>query len=414
MNKKKVKWRAFFLLCLLCFLPAFSAAGAGQVQEPLFFAGEDEINGYRYEAPGIGSLSANVKEGEAASVVVLTVDGPGSYYLYQDGNRKRYKGGDILYEAGDYELYLYPLDTEQRYAKFTFQIQNDFENLEEELKPGKTVINPELSIGYDKNINMYSYTLPNGSGFWLSVPLGGISDQPVTVRLMDGSYVFLAYCNGEAEAIPEDMIFTRQGQYRMTVESIASMAGKRDNNLYKIDIYFTIGTSAVNQMELLNAPTGFLVDAVTCNGRSLKPDGEEFIRLKADGIYHAVFADRENPETVWQMKFNRDTSPPCLIFNQPMNGGRLDSPVAYTVPEAGCSVTVKFNGILIPAANRSFSEGGYYEVVAKDIAGNERIYSFYIENRYPLADRRMIIIFAAIFTAAAAYLAYCRKNMQIL
>lgn len=412
-GRKKVKGYAVFLGFLLCLLCPFTDVKGGQAQETLFFAGEDEAYGYRYEAPGIGSLSSSVREGDTAAVVVLAVD-EARYLLYQNGNRKQYEAGDILYETGDYKLYLYSSETEQTRAEFTFQIENDFESLDEDMEPGKTVVNPDLILDYDKSQAMYRYTLPNGSGFLISVPSGGIAEQPVTLRLMDGSSLFMVFCNGEAEPVPEDMAFTKQGRYRMTIISSASITEKRDRNLYKSDICFIIGTGSVNQMEILNAPTGFLLDAVTYNGRSLKPDGDTFIRLLRDGVYRAVFVAEENDKINWQITFKRDTSPPCLIFNQPMNGGQLDSPVSYTVPEPGCSVSVKFNGILMPNAKNHFTEGGYYEVTVKDPPGNERAYNFFIEGRYQLADQRIVIIFAAVFTAAAVYFAHCRKNMQIL
>lgn len=411
--------KQFIILFLACSVGSIRAEASSQL--PLVFAGEDRVNGYRYEVPGIGGFSSTVSEGETVAVALITMDPGVSFELCRDGKKIDNGAVEIIYEPGFYELYLFP-DSGSRMllsARFSFTVKNEFTGEKTvghktESYRTETVENPDLSVDFDSATGMYEYTLPNATQFRITVPVGGVSDTPVSIELLDGNYIFTMKRDGEETLLPKELVFREKGRYKMMVFSNAATSGGEDSRIYQTEIQFAIGTELLNQMEILNAPSCFQIKELTGNGRILSTEGGDWIRLTADGQYHALFEAAGNTGVLFELQFMRDTTPPYLLFSKPLYAGKREGPVSYSPSEKNCGITVNYNGLPVSVADNSIFESGRYEVVITDQAGNERRYGFTLDSHYPVSAKSLIFILAAAGLTGVYLFFYYRRNMRIL
>ena len=396
-----------FLMTLLFFVVfPFSTKAAFS---PVLIS-EDVGNGYKYEFPGIGGFSSNAKENEKVSVAVITLDKGLVGKLYLEENEVEFVSGSPILENGKYELRVFKSEISKEYGSYKFVVENTYE-LNGEKREIKLVENPKMKVTYD-NKNGYAYTLPNGKVFYTTVPIGGISNTQVLVKMAEGVNVYAIRKDGKLIQLKEPLSFYESGFYEIILRS--NELGFDGDESYKITLTFQILSDVKPHfINYLKSPMGFVLDEIVVDGRVEIPDNRDYIELKNDGNYEVIFRGIDQSDIVYTCKFCRDTTPPRVTFSEEIKNKTISHPIKYSALEADIKLVLYKNFNSVHATNNLISQNGSYVLVASDEAENESIYSFTIHK--DLVIRPIVLLGAAIIMIAAVLVlfVYFRRKPNV-
>lgn len=376
-----------FLITLLFFIVFPLSAKAAF--SPILIS-EDVGNGYKYEFPGIGGFSSNVKENEKVAVAIVTLDKGLIGKLYLEKNEVEFTPGSPILEPGNYELRVFKPEGSKEYGSYKFAVENNYE-LKGEKREIKLVENPKMKVTYDEK-NGYAYTLPNGKIFYTTVPIGGISNTQVLIKLDSGVNIYSIRKDGKLIPIKEPHSFYDSGFYEIVLRS--NELGFDGDESYKITLTFQILSDVKPHfINYLKAPMGFLMDEIVVDGVVKTPDNSQYTELKKDGNYEILFKGVEQPDIIYQCKFCRDTTPPRVVFSEKIRSEIISHPIKYSSPEADINLVLYKNFKSVHATNNLISQNGNYVLVASDEAENESTYVFTIHKELEI---RPVVILAAV------------------
>lgn len=404
-----------FLFCMIAIFAVPLLALAAGTEVPLFLVAEDVGNGYRFEAKGIGGFTSNGKAGETVTAAAITVDSGVRAELLKNGEPTEFETDSLIIENGEYELFLYSEHDKEGayYARYDFSVKNEFEGLlQPESHETAVIENPETSVSYNTDREMFEYRLPDGKKFWLSIPAGGMGRVAVRLELSDGVHAYIMEKDGENVLMPENMVFAEAGSYR--IKLLTNELGTDGEESYQFMVPFFVLQGGPQNISVVNAPNSFLIQSVTLNGRALISDKKEYVQMKQDGTYVIEFTGKEDPTMFYEIKLLRDTTPPCLLFSVPVDGATLKESLSYTVPEPGTVIELFHNGAAVTASKNIIAQDGVYRMVVTDKAGNSREYNFVMKQGYRVFDYRMVILLAVLLAAGAGLMLYWRRNMRVL
>ena len=411
---KPYRIRRLFTILLLAvwgrwFTISAAAAAAGV---PAVMTAEDEENGYRYECVGIGSFSTNIQQGETAAAAVITAAEGLEWELYRDGILQDYENGELIFESGSYKYYLYPTDgREYLRGVFSFSLEGmeesgDGENLfvvEDE---------PEISLSFDRERNVYVHTLPNGEFFTMTIPRGAAGTGSVSVELSEGVTVYGIQKDGETGFFQEPYVFDEPGIYEFTC--MTSFGGTNTGGgIYYFTIPFLIMPDQTGSRDLIWAPIGFTVQSAWRNGTETA-FGRDFLETREDGIYRITFAWEGDTAITYTLSFQADHTPPALVFTKDIYDPLLKAPLEFNCAENGCQVEIYRNGVQTAELSGKISDGGQYRIRVTDPAGNVRVYQFQASNGQLEIRTGEIILLALSVAAAVGWLVYQRRHMRVL
>lgn len=375
-------------------------------------SGEDEENGYRYECAGIGGFSSSVMEGETATAAIITADEGLSWSLSLDGAEQEYENGQLIFAEGLYEYNLYRAEgSGEQMGTFHFRIENAILEGQGEI-PFTVEEEPELTLILDGEGGPYRYTLPGGSFFSMTIPMGAAGKGEVSLEFSEEFTVYSAVLDGKTVNGGEELTFSEPGTYQITC-----MASLGDNSqksgIYRLEIPFIILPEGVNNRDILWAPEGFVLESAYCGGRPV-PRGREYLEIAKDGFYSLEYAAASDRSIRYRLEFFADRRPPRLTFSKNIYDPELTAPLSFTCPERDCTVTVFQNGMEMSMVPDVLEEGGQYRIQVTDPAGNTQVYQFFAAyGRQPL-EKTEIILLAVLGAGGLGWLLYLRRHMGVL
>lgn len=381
---------------------------------PAVCVGEDEVNGYRYECPGVGGFSTNVYQKETHELVIITADQGLRSELYHDGDQVNAANDDLIFENGSYQYYLYPEEDKTGIRGiFTFSVSNQYGEQAEEQSGFSVIEEPKLQITRESGNGPYRYQLPNGSVFSMTVPIGAVTVDPVAITISDNDAIFEVLRDGGVQLIPQELIFSEAGTYRLLLVSSQPDISASDTNTYRVFISFNIQPAKMNDMDFINAPVDFSFYSLTRDGVELDTAGDT-VYMEEDGRYRAVFFDKSDSSITYETEFMIDRQAPYLKFSKTIYENILKPSVSYQPSENGCIITARRNGEKMARTDNLITEGGIYSLSVQDEAGNVRTYNFSVEHSVCLIDWRVIIISVVFVVSMGVWLCYLRRHMRIL
>ncbi len=279
---------------------------------------------------------------------------------------------------------------------------------------------PDLVLGYHEATGMYTYTLPDGSRFAVSVPNTAVTTQ--AVRLVLPENMLLQSCTKDGEdqyALSKEL--TEPGSYTLQLLETGEASYDADNptelqntNSYRFTLHFRICENVNNLLELVQAPEGFQISAVSRNGkRSEEPRSWYF--LPGDGSYVFEFRSLEN-DIPYELRFTLDETPPRLSFTGLGENSIAKSPLSVSSAEP-CTVEVQHNGENYHLSQDqqqniqgSLSGTGVYRLTAEDAAGNSRSYVVLLKGRSRLPS----LLKGIFFLGLAAFLSIVMVGKKML
>ena len=253
---------------------------------------------------------------------------------------------------------------------------------------------------YDVTSGMYQYIFPGGKALSLSLPIGAWSNQAVVLAPGEGIVLSGLMKDGErvTEVPGEDgaYFFRETGQY-----AFAAFEEDSDSRAYISGSFRIADVKQPVTDSFLWAPEGYSVGAVTVDGRdvsSLAARDDRYLQMDADGLYDITFFSRSTargiPQT-YRVMLVRDTTPPVIQWEGDIQNGRFFGDVRFSVPEPDTEVSIWFNGQPAIAESHIIGAAGNYYIVASDPTGNERKYSFVLEQTMRI-PREIVIGGAAV------------------
>ena len=405
-----------FLFYIFCIQFVFVSWGS-QTHIPAAYVGEDDQNGYRYEADGIGGISVNIAPEQTDSAVALITPDSGLHgVLYKNGMKSEVTQEQFIIEPGRYEYYFYPSSkSDPDYMgifSFTLSGLQDMDEMDETLS-FSVIENPEIQVTYDKNQNQYIHTLPNGSTFQLTVPSGSVSVNPVHVMFSNDIIIYGISRNGEYISVEEPYSFTQEGCYQIECTTGVSDIGQTNGTLYRFDVWFLIRKYTIQDMDIINAPNGFLVRQVWKNGMPVKIPQFEYLYLEEDGIYRILFEEKHR-KCQYILECNIDREAPYLFFNKNFFDEKFYVPLSFTPSEEGCMIEIYQNGEKMPYISNSIEDGGIYRIVISDPYGNQRENSFFLLHNMKIIKPTRIILSTVFVLAIIIFMCYQRRHMRVL
>ena len=243
---------------------------------------------------------------------------------------------------------------------------------------------PDLVLGYHEASGMYTYTLPDGSRFAVSVPNTAVTTQ--TVRLVLPENMLLQSCTRDGvDQYELSKELTEPGSYTLQLLETGMASYDADNptelqntNNYSFTLHFRICENVNNSLELVQAPEGFQISAVSRNGKRSE-EARSYYFLPGDGSYVFEFRSLEN-DIPYELRFTLDETPPRLSFEGLGEDRIAKSPLAVSSAEP-CTVEVQHNGENYHLSQDkqqhiqgSLTGNGVFRLTAEDAAGNTRSY----------------------------------------
>ena len=371
---------------------------------------EDAGNGYEYEVEGVGSFTVNCKENEVVAIFVFEAYDGCYAALYQDGRKLESDG--LVYEPGRYELRIYGNEAlDGDYGSFYVTVENQYNEMEPEETADLTEIeNPALELRWDADRNVFCYTFPDGVWFETNVPLGGWSRGAVQITTDDKLHVYQVYRDGEIVGIGDELDFNEVGGYEIILRD--NELGSRGDTAYRAVMTFRLYKNETICLSRVNTPMGLKLVSARMDGERLETADTDSIQLTRDGRYVLQYAD--STDTVcWSMEFVRDTTPPMLRFNVPMNGEPIREDVAFSPSELGASIYLERNRSEVTASLNIIRVNGRYHMEVSDPAGNMRSYDFTVAKSADINIRGVIVVALAVLALLAGGFVYWRRSMRV-
>ncbi len=405
-----------YLITVLALIFVFgTGASAEQVRTEAALrnvGSEDGLN--RYENTMGTGFETNLTDQETdAYFAIFSFDSTVSWQFERDGTEIAYENEDILVDTGDYVLTVTYSDMPQLYSTFRFRIvESDFSDMGS-VTFGDVIEDPRMTVTFDEEKQMFCYRLPNGAGFYASVPYGGIAAMSARFEFSE-EYSVTVQRNGMTETYDETVGFTQAGAYQLRIVRLNQYdSNQTDYNSYIINFPFVLINSSVSSLTVINAPDDFVIWEIYMNGEPVERDSPYWQWLDADGIYECIFTGEENQSLFYSISFRKDTSAPFLNFSEGAFSGEA-SIVQYTPVEENCTIAVTRNSEYYTPAANTLAVAGNYRITVSDQAGNVRTYDLKIQDDIRLFDIRMIILLAVVLAGAAVYLIYLRTHMRVL
>lgn len=275
------------------------------------------------------------------------------------------------------------------------------------------VENPDLELSYNENTGMFRYTLPDGEYFEMNVPLGGWARTRAYLKTSEGLNVYQIWHDGELVSVGGMNEFLQVGDYEITVmDNEVGMSGSIG---YKVSISFHLYLNERLSLTHINVPMGLFLEDAALDGDSLEAvtGRENYLHLEKDGRYVLQFADGEG-NRCFQMEFVRDTVPPALYFDCPVDGMLLTEPVTFTPSERQAQIDIWRNLQTAYTSANVIAMRGDYRMEVSDDAGNVRDYEFTLHPDLVIWDKRLLIIPCVALAAVVISFFYWRRNMRVI
>lgn len=395
-----------FLCTLLYTVPSFAAG------RPLtcVMTAEDAGNGYEYLAEGIGTFTVNCQENEVVPIFVFEAYDGCYAALYQEDRKIESDG--LVYEPGRYELRIYGNEAlDGDYGSFYVTVENEYNELEpEELQDLTEVKNPGLELSRDADRNVFRYTFPDGVWFETNVPLGGWSRSSVRIATDEKLHVYQIYHDGEVAGIGDELEFNEVGGYEIILRD--NELGSRGGTAYYAVMTFRLYKNETISLSRVNTPMGLTLVSARKDDERIAVTDADCIQLTQDGRYVLEYAD---PAGVicWRMEFVRDTTPPKLRFNVPMNGEPVREDVAFSPSELDADIYLERNHSEVEASLNIIRVNGRYHMEISDPAGNRRDYDFTVDKAADIDPAAVLAVILVFLLLLAGGFAYWRRSMRV-
>ncbi len=395
------------VLCAVLYtVPAFAE---GQALDCVMSA-EDAGNGYEYQVEGIGTFTVNCQENEVVPIFVFEAYDGCYAALYQAGRRIESDG--LVYEPGRYELRVYGSETmDGDYGSFYVTVENEYNEMEPEEIPDLTEVkNPGLDLRWNADRNVFRYSFPDGAWFETNVPLGGWSRGAAQITADDKLHVYQVYRDGEIVGIGDELDFNEVGGYEIILRD--NELGSRGSTAYSAVMTFRLYKNENLCLSRVNTPMGLKLVSARKDGERLDVADTDCIQLTRDGRYALEYADSSGT-ICWSMEFVRDTTPPMLRFNVPMDGEPIREDVAFSPSELGADIYLERNNSEVTASLNIIRINGRYHMEVSDPAGNMRSYDFTVTKSADIDIRSVIVIVLALLALLAGGFVYWRRSMRV-
>ena len=271
---------------------------------------------------------------------------------------------------------------------------------------------PDLVLGYHEASGMYTYTLPDGSRFAASVPNTAVTTQ--TVRLVLPENMLLQSCTKDGvDQYELSKELTEPGSYTLQLLETGMASYDADNptelqntNNYSFTLHFRICENVNNSLELVQAPEGFQISAVSRNGKRSE-EARSYYFLPGDGSYVFEFRSLEN-DIPYELRYTLDETPPRLSFEGLGEDQIAKSPLPVSSAEP-CTVEVQHNGENYHLSQDkqqhiqgSLTGNGVFRLTAEDAAGNTRSYVVLLKSRSRLPSLLKGIFFLGLAALLSA------------
>ncbi len=273
---------------------------------------------------------------------------------------------------------------------------------------GVTVVRePETVLTYNDTTSRFRYTLPDGEWIECNIPQGALYRGSVVFNTSDNISSLSALRDGSAYTLTSP--YQESGSYVITFWDIS--VGGDANMAYRFDYVFTLCSDPRMNISLLNAPLGMEIEELSYEGRIQEISDKNSALLVRDGDYHVLFT---GDGVYYEMNFTRDTVPPVLeITPEYRYRITMDENPRWSTTEQGTIVTVKRNYTEEEMPYGELLLNGFYQLTARDSAGNERTYEFTVKAPLPFFTPKMLIIPTLLILAAIAVAIYTRRNMSV-
>jgi len=289
---------------------------------------------------------------------------------------------------------------------------------------------PVLDIFYEDGY--FRYEMPNGAGFTMNCPLGGIIDEGVELTAGNDSWIVSLLEDGESvlpsfseyhsvsEALAQvsdnmikDATLNNTGSYLFHIRS--STTDKTGRETYDVYGGFRI---AVNSIPLgssyIEAPYGYETGKVYLNGRETDISGKERVELTRDGSYEIHYIPLKKGLPEWVSSFTRDTTAPALKFSKDWTGDPVEGPISFYPTESNARISVLLNNKETGLYNMTAAANGHYTITVSDSAGNSNEYSFNLKMKETTSPLRYLVILLVLIAAALIIVLSEHRRMRII
>lgn len=328
-----------------------------------------------------------------------------------------YSSGDTILACGDYELFLYPSDDSVTYGLIEFTVENDLgvepviqkmgADMDDLFSFESIDIYPE--VGYDIKSGQIVYKYNDEILLYTTVPNGGTAVGEAGIVTVEGSINSVMY-NNEYIEFPKDGHFTDSGSYDLLIQNYLDVDDKSMFCTFKF--HFVIIDEKTNVMGVINAPVGFHISDLKCDG-ILCDYSDAFAFLDSDGEYEVTFECDTIDWLSITSRFIRDTVLPEVHFDEELKAEGNRAPVTFTV-ESGCSFEVVEAGIPINVVENSINKPGRYNVRVKDEAGNVTNVTVFVKKSFDFDKKSIIIIAGVIVILSVGWFIFTRRKYRVL
>jgi hypothetical protein len=289
----------------------------------------------------------------------------------------------------------------------------------------RLLVPEELRNGYDLGRGMHKFTFANGRSFYSSILPGMTTSGTARFEFDEGLTLTNYYYKDDVmmEYVP-GQTFSQHGTYRIIIHSPHNDAGETGKRGFTTVFSFRIIRHRVNNLSVINAPLSCQIMSVYTiyqgTSHSEQIYNTDFFRIYCDGKYKVKIKDlRTNIEYIDD--FEVDNTPPILQFTGLDKKGVSYSDVNIKVKaredfeDDKVSVHVTRSGETLGIMGRSqtFSQPGFYNIIATDIAGNVYETSFKIIYALHIPWQLGFIIFVLVGGAVMWEILYLRRKIEI-
>lgn len=250
----------------------------------------------------------------------------------------------------------------------------------------------DLKPGFDTETEMYLYTLPNEYQFRINIPNGAVTSDPVRISAAEDSTEISVTKDDEKYDTNNSYYFSEPGSYVIDMLCRPGNYSGTDLVMYRYQLSFTILRNGLSRQRFLNAPDGYEIGHIACNGQPVEFTSRSCAYLQADGNYQVRFSADGLPD--YRISFKKDTQAPTLAFSGSITKKALKLPVSFEKQEADSNVTVYRNGNETVLSGQSLNQGGWYQIRVADEAGNTRDYHFFVKQTYHLFNKQLLVLLA--------------------